>query len=316
MGTSDIFDELVEGEWRGLLEWVASERSESLNLEFKGRRLGAPADQLEAQDKNVLGRAMSGFANVDGGVLVFGLDTYKAGKGDPNRLARTQTTYLPDAEAFKRALQRHYRDVTAPAIPGVKIESIVDPSANPCGVVALLVPSSEARPHRTSAQLSSEVNNRYYMRTDTDTAPMPHEMLAALFGRTPRPRLRLVVRWSEANKPPQLFFYLRNEGPGTAREPIVRLMTEPNQFEFILAKYKNRSSLGIFTVLVPDVVKTLYPGFEEYLGAATVRRTVEGKARTVRIRGAVFAVDAQPVTLDEDVVFVPEESKVLPTDVD
>jgi hypothetical protein len=43
---------------------------------------------------------MSGLANVDGRVLVFGLETIKAAKGDPNRLAPAQTAYLSDADGF------------------------------------------------------------------------------------------------------------------------------------------------------------------------------------------------------------------------
>jgi hypothetical protein len=37
-----------------------------------------------------------------------------------------QSNVFADADAFKRALQRQYRDVTTPAVPGVIIEAIVD----------------------------------------------------------------------------------------------------------------------------------------------------------------------------------------------
>jgi hypothetical protein len=101
---------------------------------------------------------------------------------------------------------------------------------------------------------------------------------------------------------------------GTAQEPIVRLDTDSQGqlIEFTLTKHKNRSSERVFTVLEPDIVKTLYPGFEEYLGHATVRKTADQKPRTLRLRGAIFAIEAQPVDFDEELTFAPEETVILP----
>jgi hypothetical protein len=164
MGARDVFDDLVSAGWPRVQEWIAAEQPESLNLDFKRRKPGAPAGELDASDKDVLGKAFSGLANVDGGVLVFGLETTKASKGDPNRLALTQGALLSDVDAFKRGMQRVFGAVTTPPIPGIMIEAISDPSGSPSGVVAVLVPSSDAKPHRTAGSLSADVNNRYFMR--------------------------------------------------------------------------------------------------------------------------------------------------------
>jgi hypothetical protein len=86
----------------------------------------------------------------------FGLQTTTASKGDPNRLAPAQGASLSDAAAFKRGVQRTFGSVTVPTVPGVAIESIADPDSPPGGVVAILVPSSEAKPHRTAGHLKAE----------------------------------------------------------------------------------------------------------------------------------------------------------------
>jgi hypothetical protein len=252
---------------------------------------------------------MSGLATVDGGVLVFGLETNKSGKGDPNRLSPepvVQTSaHLENAGAFKRAVQRYFRDVTTPTVPGVMVETIAKPSAQAQGLVVLLVPLSDARPHRVAGHLGKEIAHRYYMRTDTDTVPMPHEMLAALFGRVPPPKLTLSAKWNGANQTPSVNFYLHNRGRGTAREPIVRLdRCEADQLiEPILPRNMNRTPGGNFTVLELYEFKIMFPGFAENLGAWTVRRPYQGRANTVRLAGTIFAPDAQPVDFDEIVEF-------------
>lgn len=305
MGARDLFDDLVTGGWPRIQQWVAATEPESLNLDFKRRAPGAAPDKLDANDKDVLGKAMSGLANVDGGVLVFGLETTQATKGNPNRLAPNQTAFLTDAEEFKRALQKVFGSVTVPPVPGVMIDAITDPALSPTGVVAVLVPSSEAKPHRAAPGLGSQVNNRYYMRTDTDTIVMPHEMLGALFGRQPPPCLRFVAQLLEDNR---LATYLRNKGRGTARAPIVRLDLRGGEqlVEAIVPKDVNRTTSGNFMVLEPHTIKTLYSGLEESMGQLRVRRMYDHSQptlRRLRLAGTILAVDAQPVDFDEIVDF-------------
>jgi hypothetical protein len=316
MGARDVFDDLITGGWVRVQEWLAAQQPESLNLDFKRRKAGAPPGDLDAGDKDVMGKAISGLANVDGGVLVFGLETTKANKGNPNRLAPGQAGYLADADSFKRGLQKVFGSVTTPPVPGVMIEAITNPAEGPAGVVAVLVPSSDAKPHRTAAHLTAEVNNKYFMRTDTDTVVMPHEMLGALFGRMPPARLRLVVKMNTANPQGALMLYLANRGRATAREAIVCLdansLQERQLLEPVMTKNMNRTPNGNFLVFEPHVVKTLYPGLEEYLGTINVRRSYGNLPTVVRLKGTIFAADAQPVEFDEDPDFIGHDTVELP----
>jgi hypothetical protein len=66
--------------WEILEKWVADKTEETLHLEFKH----AEAQNCEptASDIKNLAKGLSGFANTEGGLLVFGIKTKKTELGD------------------------------------------------------------------------------------------------------------------------------------------------------------------------------------------------------------------------------------------
>jgi len=157
------------------------------------------------------------------------------------------------------------------------------------------------------------------MRTDTDTVVMPHEMLGALFGSVPAPRLRLLAIWFESQPQPgapRLMIYLRNDGPGTARSPILILDIFSEQ-DFDLGhgskSAANLTSSGTSGAFMPiHFQEILYPGTEDMLAALFFGRTFNDRPRTVRMRGQLCAIDAMPTPFDETIEFVPEEVVSIP----
>lgn len=315
MGARDLFDDLKTGGWATVQEWIRNEQAESLHLDFKTRDHAARDAELEARDKSILGKAMSGFANVEGGVLVFGLATKRRGKGDPDTLETTQNRYLGDAKAFKKAVEKHFKSMTTPPVPGVEIVEILNPADGKQGIVLLRIPQSEAKPHRVADGIK-EHGGDYFQRTHTDTIPMQHDMLGALFGRIPAPRLRLIAKWTENNKPPQLMLYLFNDGPGTGTQPVVRLVADPQHQALTIQGMTpgiNRVSgqASSHYLLQPHEPVPMYSGFEEYLsGTLTVARTYDDQPRTIHLQGTIFSVGAAPVHFDEVVTFAGHEDIV------
>jgi hypothetical protein len=53
--------------WETVKEWVASNREEDLHLDFKEKGRGSPSD-LDESDKRNLAKALSAFANTEGGL--------------------------------------------------------------------------------------------------------------------------------------------------------------------------------------------------------------------------------------------------------
>lgn len=93
-----IFDQLTTGDaterWAHIEELVAQRAQESLWLDFK--EVGPSADPKEPYLKEKLARALSGFANTEGGVLVYGVYAKEGKKGESDA-AEKLTPIVPPA---------------------------------------------------------------------------------------------------------------------------------------------------------------------------------------------------------------------------
>src|SRR5262249_24171211 len=220
----DLFNQVTAG-WTSVEKWKNDGISESVHLEFKRKKDPAKA-ALDPDDLEGIAKAVSGLANTEGGVLAFGFQAQ--GQGKPDKLQGIH--HLQKLEEVKFNVERQVRLLTNPPVAGLRVESIEDPSRPGQGVVAVYVPQSLALPHR-AISASTEVNDRYFMRTVADTVVMPHAMLAALFGRTPPPRLQLRLEFctrdlSGTQAAEYMTMRLANVGRGTARQPAVCLREE------------------------------------------------------------------------------------------
>jgi len=180
-----IFDALRTGAWTEVMRLVGAQEEESLHLDFK--MANSIATRLHDDDEKSLSKGASGFANVEGGVILFGVTTQrsKQAKRDLATGVRAVGDVMEVAEQFRRALTR----VVEPAVAGVEVLPITDPTTANAGVIAVHIPQSEGAPHRANA---GDPLGRYYMRTANSTEIMPHRLLMAMATRRPTPRL--VVR--------------------------------------------------------------------------------------------------------------------------
>jgi hypothetical protein len=126
-------------------------------------------------------------------------------------------------------LKEFARDLTTPMIPGLDVRPFA--GETDAGVVALYVPSSDAGPFRASGSVEAHAKDRYFLRTARGSDVMPHQILAAMFGRTPAPKLHLRVSFepSRVGKPAprgSLLMQLENHGPGVARRASLRFRVQ------------------------------------------------------------------------------------------
>ena len=146
-------------------------REEDLYLEFKqkhDRRTG----NLDDPDRKNFSKAVSGFANADGGVLVFGVET-------------TQTQDGVDRAASLKPITDHIRlrgrlldslfNTTQPVVDGVEVDSIEAQAGG--GYIKCLIPQSVRAPHRAVA-----AEHQYWRRTATGHRRMDHYELEDFFG--------------------------------------------------------------------------------------------------------------------------------------
>lgn len=180
----ELFSRLRDGAGLALDELIADREPESLFLDFKRSPSDGAARQLAPEDNRNLSRAISGFANSSGGVIVWGVDC-RRDNATGNEIAAKHP--LIDASGFNTKLQGAISRTTVPAHPGVQMFSFDEPQRTPAGYVAVLVPQSTFGPIR------SVVTNHYHLRTGSDFGIVPHDVLAGMFGRAPQPSVDLNV---------------------------------------------------------------------------------------------------------------------------
>src|SRR3989442_432609 len=99
---------------------VREKREEDLYLEFKekaDRRHG----NLDPNDQRGFSKTVSGFANADGGVLVFGVATKKS-RDHPDRASALKP--ITNAERLRAKLLDSILNTTQPPVDGVRIEDV------------------------------------------------------------------------------------------------------------------------------------------------------------------------------------------------
>jgi hypothetical protein len=149
-----------------IVRLIDEAEAERLHLDFKRRP--QPGDL-----RKVLGKALSGFANSDGGVLVFGVREQNGAWGaDP----------IADLAAFESQVNELLARAVSYPVPGVQTKRV--PASETSGYLAVLVPQSDLAPHQA-------VDTKHYHRRHGDSfPPMEHYEVADAFGlldRTYRP---------------------------------------------------------------------------------------------------------------------------------
>jgi len=188
---------------------VRERREEDLYLEFKEKAHRDRGD-LDDADKRAYSRALSGFANADGGVLIFGIETKRSTDGLDQAYALKPIT-APDT--FRARLQDSILATTQPVVNGVRLQVVPAPSGE--GYVRCYVPASDRPPHRAMV-----ADREYWRRTSNGFRKMEHYELEDVFGRRLRAVLRLLVELRprpEGDPHEELHFFFLNEGRGVAR---------------------------------------------------------------------------------------------------
>lgn len=172
----ELFDRLRQGGTTALDALIADREPESLFLDFKRSEDDGQGGKLANSDNKNLSKAISGFANSSGGVVVWGVDCRRDASG--NEAARPHC--VVDAKGFETKLQSAVSRATMPAFSGVEFHAFVQAEGNLAGFVAMYVPQSLIGPIR------AVIGDQYHIRAGSDFVPTPHDVLAGMFGRAPQ----------------------------------------------------------------------------------------------------------------------------------
>ena len=219
----DLYEWLVANGEPAIDELIQARESEAYFLDFKRSSDNGGGPRLSTNDRKNLAKAISGFGNSEGGVIVWGVEcSGTAGQGD---VAQAKFP-LQDAAAFRSRLEGIVSGCTVPGHERVVSHAIA--SGGTQGYVITYIPKSARAPHQTIR------DQRYFMRAGSAFASVPHGVLEGMFGRRPQPRVfptyvLSLPEVAENHVSLSCGISVYNEGPGMARDiyAVVTVLSEP-----------------------------------------------------------------------------------------
>ncbi len=181
----DLFEAIQAGGEDAIDRFILSRQHEELFLDFK--RGNGDGTTLHADDRKGLARAISGFGNSEGGVIVWGVDCHSGGETDPADVARAKRP-LPDVARFVSWIEGAVSGCTLPPHSGVRTVPLERPGQQ-SGFAVTLIPASPRAPH----QVVGGDRAHFYIRAGSAFSPAPYGVIAGLFGRKPAPLVELLV---------------------------------------------------------------------------------------------------------------------------
>lgn len=174
---AELYKRLEQGGAKALDDLIADREAESLFLDFKRSADDGTGPRLLSDDSKNLSKSVSGFGNSSGGVVIWGVDCRRDASGNevPSKVP------LTDAHGYRTKLESALSRATIPPPAGVHMLVLQDDPSQPAGYVVMRVPQSHQGP------LRSVDTKHYHMRAGSAFEIVPHDVLAGMFGRPPRP---------------------------------------------------------------------------------------------------------------------------------
>lgn len=216
----DIFDKIVKNGKSAIDEFILTRKSEELFLDFKRSADNGDGSKLNDIDREHFAKAISGFGNSEGGVIVWGIDCSK--DKDHADIAHTKFP-IQRVNRFVSWLEGVVSGCTIPPHTTVRQHYIIsDDEGN--GYVATLIPKSTHVPHQVVAHgVHGKSQYHYYIRAGSSFERTPHAVLAGMFGRRPQPHVfhMFTIGPAELNNKTiivKVGFMIGNQGPGIASD--------------------------------------------------------------------------------------------------
>ena len=178
----DIFQKLKNLQEDGIDEFIITHQTEELFLDFKRANSSGngKGTGLHHDDRKNLAKAISGFGNSEGGVILWGIDCARDVEiGD---VAKAKVR-IENVRRFLSWIENSVSGCTLPAHKTVQ-NIIIGEKSDDTGFIATLIPKSNYAPLMAS-------DSKYYIRAGSSTQNAPPSVLAGMFGRRPQPYIFL-----------------------------------------------------------------------------------------------------------------------------
>jgi hypothetical protein len=186
-----------------LNRYIAEQQEEHLHLEFKtvnhpydivydekkGKASYTKDDAKNADKKNI-SKTLSGFANSNGGIVIWGIKT-EENKLKPD--VAEKLVPIRELTKFLTLLNRLESESVTPPIAGV-VHKKID-LGNDTGYVKTYVPASESAPH-----MANYADKHYYKRSGGNFYQCEHYDIIDIFSRKKYPKIELLFRIEQVYK--------------------------------------------------------------------------------------------------------------------
>lgn len=214
----EIFERILKNGELTIEEFIETQKSEELFLDFKVSADSGNGTSLNTNDRNNLEKAISGFGNSEGGVIVWGVKCSSSDKekGD----VPSEKNLIQNVKRFVSWLENAVSGCVIPVHSKVVNKAIIVDEKNGSGFAITYIPKSNNSPHQAVH------DKKYYIRAGSNFIPTPHDVLAGMFGKRPQPNIvnMFVVGSTLMNSGVisiQIGFLLHNLGPGIARDIFI-----------------------------------------------------------------------------------------------
>lgn len=270
----------------------------------------------ENEAQKALAKALCGFGNADGGVLVVGLSR----KTNPDKYTPDvidRTVPVTDAIALASRIEGLAPELVEPPLVGAVVSAVLENEGRKLGFVIVEVPPTEGPPCR------SRKDWRFYLRINSGTYLMEYFQIEDMFGKRHRPVLALYLEEGryrlDGQHEREFTIGIENRGRAVARFPSIRFKNVPgisvNQRgidgngEFGLPRRPTEPELVVFGGGADHVI---YPGTP--LKIAKLSQSAKGSARHPLAGKQTFHFDEYTFTADisADEVRGITDSKTVP----
>ena len=180
----DIFQKLIYFGEVAIDEFILNQQTEELFLDFKQAvSVGKNFTTLHRDDRKNLSKAISGFGNSEGGVIIWGVECSRDIEiGD---VAKAKVK-VKNVHRFLSWLENAISGCTIPSHNKVR-NHIISCDANGDGFIATYIPKCDIAPLMTTG------NSTIYIRSGSNNVPAPYAVIAGMFGRRPQPNIELMA---------------------------------------------------------------------------------------------------------------------------
>ena len=180
----DIFQKLIYFGEDAIDEFIINRQTEELFLDFKQAVSdGKNFTTLHRDDRKNLAKAISGFGNSEGGVVLWGVECSRDLEVGDVAKAKVK---VKNVHRFLSWLENAISGCTIPSHNKVR-NHIVSVDANGDGFVATYIPKCDIAPLMTTG------SNSIYIRSGSNNVPAPYAVIAGMFGKAPQPNVELIM---------------------------------------------------------------------------------------------------------------------------